>query len=225
MSEHIHENIDAYLAGGLPNDEREHLERHIAGCPACAGALAAARKLDGVLDGLFLPVRPDAGLEDRAIRHLRQVKPRRRSYASKIALFVGGIAAVLLLGFLGAVMYAAAENGDLPFPGMEREGRAFSFNDLRQIGVLFDNFDAYQDQKKQNAIALDVTEGVRSTEGREMRRDPTTIGLGTGTMAGYDTYTIRPSNTTHHGPERTLAAIRDGDGRTPLPPLPLRRRG
>ena len=138
MSEHawVHENLDVYLVDGLPLEERERLQRHLADCAACAAELSAAQKLDGVLDALFVGARPDAALEDRAIRHLRQAKPPRRSALKKAAWFVGGIAAMLVLGVLGGLLQALAEDGGLPFPGMKRkagEARAESRNYLTAL--------------------------------------------------------------------------------------------
>jgi hypothetical protein len=152
MSDHawVQENLDAYLTGGLPLSERERLEQHVAGCDACVSALAAAQKLDRTLAALFVPVRPDAALEDRAIRKLRSAKPRRRSLALR---FVGAAAAVVLMGGLGVVVQALAADGGLPFPGLERTGRVASTSNLKGIGGKIRNF-----------FTLETLEGLQEPE-------------------------------------------------------------
>ena len=60
MSEHVWtlENLAAHVAGGLEPAERERLERHLAECPECSRAVAAARGTDRQLMALFQNVRP-----------------------------------------------------------------------------------------------------------------------------------------------------------------------
>src|SRR2546430_16877737 len=104
MSEHawVLENIAGYHAGGLEAAERERLQQHIAACEPCALALEKARGIDQTLEALFADVRPDPALEDRMVRALR-TRPLRSIWhtpVSRRALI--GVAAVLLLGVLGA---------------------------------------------------------------------------------------------------------------------------
>ena len=79
MSNHAwtQENLDAYLAGGLTAAERSEVEQHSATCAECAQALAESRKLEQMMDDLFVNERPNAGLEARAIAKLRKARLRR----------------------------------------------------------------------------------------------------------------------------------------------------
>ena len=114
MSDHawVQENIASYLAGGLEPSERERLEQHIAACESCAALLEEARGLDQTLQSLFASVRPAAALEDRMIRSLRTA-PRRY----RIGRLVTAIAAVLLVGAIGAGATTFIMRGRVPFPG------------------------------------------------------------------------------------------------------------
>jgi hypothetical protein len=96
----VHKHLPTYLAGGLNERERWRLERHLPHCADCTRALDEVRALDEQLGALFAADRPQPALEDRMIRSLRQVLPRRR-----VPLFfkvLAGAAAALLLAALGA---------------------------------------------------------------------------------------------------------------------------
>src|SRR5947199_2908343 len=125
MAEHawILEHLESYLAGGLAPDERGRLETHIAGCEPCARALDEARKLDRSLDGLFMPVRPSAEMEDRMIRALRERPLRRWPRAFWLAPAAAGLAALLVVGIVGSWMLHVISQGDLPFFNASRELR------------------------------------------------------------------------------------------------------
>ncbi len=134
MSEHawILENIETYSAGGLEPAERERIEEHTAQCSSCGQALEESRAVDATLEALFAGVRPEPALEDRMIRSLRMVPPRRRL----VLRFALGAAAVLLVALLGAGMSYLMDQGDLPFPGMGGM-RAESKNNLGQLARAF----------------------------------------------------------------------------------------
>ncbi|HEY7424591.1 MAG TPA: DUF4349 domain-containing protein [Gemmataceae bacterium] len=119
MSDHtwVLENIAAYLADGLEPAERERLEAHTAECATCTAALNAARDMDVTLTTLFVPARPSAVLEDRVIQALRTRPPDtwRLPVPGWLAL---AVAALLLIGFTGAVASQIIVRGGLPFPGL-----------------------------------------------------------------------------------------------------------
>jgi hypothetical protein len=117
MSNHnwTQENLDAYLAGGLTADERRSVELHIEACAECAQALEESRKLEQLMDDLFIEARPDAALEERAIAKLRRARITRASAMR----FVAAAAAVLVLGLVGAAVQAIAVDG-VPFAGAGR---------------------------------------------------------------------------------------------------------
>src|SRR5438132_10841907 len=104
MSQHAWflENIASYVADGLETDERERFEQHLAACPACAQMLDEIRALDQRMEHLFADVRPKAELEDRMIRALRAAPNRQNLQIPFFVRVAMGLAAVLVLGILGA---------------------------------------------------------------------------------------------------------------------------
>ncbi len=123
MSEHawFEEHLAGYGAGGLTPQERERIEHHAAGCEDCSGALADWAGFERSLDGLFAEVRPPAGWEGRLLQGLRTA-PQQRLRWSTIVRVAAGIAAVVILGVLGALLHGVLEKGSLPFPGLWAEG-------------------------------------------------------------------------------------------------------
>src|SRR5579883_228790 len=116
MSDHawILENLAAYLAGGLEPAERERLELHTSECAPCAAALADARAMDAALSGLFVEARPSAALEDRVIQTLRN-RPPGILRMPVPGWLLGAAAALLLIGFTGALANQVLVHGDLTF--------------------------------------------------------------------------------------------------------------
>ena len=66
MADHawVNENLDTYLAGDLTTAERESVEQHVAACEACQQALAEARRLEQLMNGLFTEARPVVNLDE-----------------------------------------------------------------------------------------------------------------------------------------------------------------
>src|SRR5262245_36259792 len=97
----VRRNLAAYVTGGLAAAERKRLERHVAACPECAPALDEARSGDRALAALFADVQPGPGLEDEAIRRLRQAlpPPERWHLSRKVRALLAVAAAVLLAAF------------------------------------------------------------------------------------------------------------------------------
>ncbi len=88
------EQVNAYVAGMLDDDERAQLEDHVIGCPACREELEAARRTWSSLDH-WLDARPPADLAERALdRHrtrgrvLRIVWPTAAAAAIALGLFI-----------------------------------------------------------------------------------------------------------------------------------------
>src|SRR5262245_41099575 len=96
MADHtwVQKHVAVYVAGGLDCEDAELLEEHVRECPACADALAEARRLDDCLSNLFVSARPAPELEDRAVARLRAA-PTGWKWTPR-AKWVGAIAAVLL---------------------------------------------------------------------------------------------------------------------------------
>jgi hypothetical protein len=116
MSDHawILENLAAYLTGGLESAERERLELHTTECASCSNALSDARSVDATLSGLFHEARPRAILEDRLIQALRT--GRTHSWRMPVAGWLAiAAAALVLIGFTGAVANQILVHGDLTF--------------------------------------------------------------------------------------------------------------
>ncbi|MBI2808631.1 MAG: DUF4349 domain-containing protein [Planctomycetes bacterium] len=119
MSDHawVEESLDAYVAGGMSAEERGRVAQHLEGCVSCTHTRAEIGEMDHLLDGIFAPVRPDAGLADRAIQKLRQARKPRPSWMR----FVTAAAAVILLGMIGGGVQYFVLNGALPLPGAKSE--------------------------------------------------------------------------------------------------------
>ena len=78
MSDHawVEENLSAYATGGLSVQEKNRVERHLESCSACAHTKSEIIEMEQLMNGLFTPVRPDAGLEDRVITKLHRPASR-----------------------------------------------------------------------------------------------------------------------------------------------------
>src|SRR5437879_5877360 len=120
MSEHawVHENLAAYVTGGLDAAEGERVEAHAAECESCTAALRDARALDQGMDALFAAARPEPALEDRMIQALRAA-PGRAWFGSRWnRKLVWGAAATVALGATGAAVSQFTHPNALRFPGM-----------------------------------------------------------------------------------------------------------
>src|SRR5215475_8190342 len=133
MSEHawVQENLDAYLTGGLSSEECDRVDRHIQKCTECAHLKAEISEMEQLMEGICAPTRPDAGLEDRAIKRLRQAPRPRPSWLR----FVAAAAAVVALGAVGGVVRMVAVDGGLPLPGMEKPMADATKRDLARASV------------------------------------------------------------------------------------------
>jgi hypothetical protein len=111
MSDHVwvQENIATYVADGLTAAEQERVELHAASCKACAQALAESRSLEQMMKNVFASARPNAGLEDRAIKTLRRAPLPLSSRRSTMIRALIGAAAGILLTVLGGSVYAITE--------------------------------------------------------------------------------------------------------------------
>ncbi|MSQ93623.1 MAG: hypothetical protein EXR98_03600 [Gemmataceae bacterium] len=120
MSEHtwVQENLNAYVTGGLSAQERGRGEKHVASCSECTHEQADICETEQLMEGIFARVRPDAGLEDRAIHQLRQARKPRPSWMR----FVTATAAVIVLGLIGGAVQMFALDGALPFQVAQVDG-------------------------------------------------------------------------------------------------------
>ena len=159
MSDHtwVQENLGADLAGGLTPEERERLEQHVSGCAACTQELAAVRGLEQVMTNLFATIRPDVGLEDRVIKKLRgpSMLPR-QSLGSGMRILLG-VAAVLVVGILGAVVQAVATGDEFKFPVMQRLQLAANMKDERYAEGTHETNSIFIGQKKARIDATDLS--------------------------------------------------------------------
>ena len=134
MTEHewVRENLDAYVAGALSAADLGRVALHVADCADCKEALTCAQKLETTMAELFADARPDAKLEDRMIRRLRQARvPFRWSMWMR---FAAGAAAVVLLGVVGAIVQAVAAGNAGPLGGLRMATRT---DDERQARTYF----------------------------------------------------------------------------------------
>lgn len=112
MTDHVwvQEHVAAYLAGGLDAQEAERLEAHARECSVCEQTLVEARQLDAGLRALFADAQPDLALTDRVVARLRTGPALRWPTFSRRAKWAAAIAAVVLLGVIGAVVDSPVSN-------------------------------------------------------------------------------------------------------------------
>ena len=85
--------VEPIAAGDLPPDER--VREHLHSCPACAGALASAQRLETLLKGMEIPAAP-AAFASQVLQRIR--RDRWRSEQNVDRLFnVAIVAAVILI--------------------------------------------------------------------------------------------------------------------------------
>ncbi|HEX9038105.1 MAG TPA: zf-HC2 domain-containing protein [Ktedonobacterales bacterium] len=108
--EQLTEALSAYLDGALSTAERDALERHLAGCPACQKELAGLIRVGALLRALPEPPLPRSfTLPAPAAHGARAGVTRRAPVWARGAQWAGGLAAVLGAGLLAA--------GTLPLAG------------------------------------------------------------------------------------------------------------
>ncbi len=100
MSEHewFQDRIATYVAGGLPDEERERFDAHRSACGDCAGELEAMLQMEKTMTQIFSAVVPAANFEDRLIAGLRFKGPRlainpvvrRAAVAAAVIIVLGG---------------------------------------------------------------------------------------------------------------------------------------
>jgi hypothetical protein len=133
MSEHawVQENLDAYVTGGMSAQECDRVDRHLKSCSECAHLKAEINETEQLMEGICARVRPDAGLEDRALQRLRRAPRPRPNWLR----FVAAAAAVVVLGMVGGVVRMLALDGTLPLPGMEQQVAKSTFTTVgKKIG-------------------------------------------------------------------------------------------
>ena len=117
----VHEQMeslaDLLIAGGLSAEEKVEVERHAAGCPACATLVRDAREFAAWTKGVIKPDAPPVDLEDRVIKRFRaagQTKKRRFIVGKRVLRVTGSIAAAVALIFLGnmATVKQSASGGE-----------------------------------------------------------------------------------------------------------------
>ena len=134
------DDIGAYLAGGLDDDERRAFESHPAACPDCAAALSDAAAEERKLQDMFANALPAEGFEDRILGRFRSGAAAADRWRMTTYLHpavrraaVGAAAVVMLAGF-GYVASQQIDKGGLPTP-LSQGSRIFVAKDLRQIGA------------------------------------------------------------------------------------------
>src|SRR5438067_1001287 len=94
----FHEQLAAYIAGGLEGEELSRFESHADQCAACAAELTTFTDADHHLSNLFSSTRPTPGFEDRLIQILRQSRTHRIFLHPALRRAVTGVAAAVVLG-------------------------------------------------------------------------------------------------------------------------------
>jgi anti-sigma factor RsiW len=96
--------VEPIAAGDLQPDER--VREHLHSCPACAGALASARRLETLLKGMEFPVAP-AAFAAQVLQRIRRDRWRSEQNVDRlfnvaivaaVILIAGGVLALLNVG-------------------------------------------------------------------------------------------------------------------------------
>src|SRR5437868_3565599 len=101
MIEHgwFRERIAAYLAGGLPDDERAAFDAHRAACAECAREFQSIEQTEKQMTQLFSAIAPGANFEDQLLGRLRLSAPRLRINPIVRRSAIAAAAAIVLGGF------------------------------------------------------------------------------------------------------------------------------
>jgi hypothetical protein len=114
------DQLSAYLDGELPSDERDHLERHLAECAACAQVLEDLRAVVATASGLGeLPPRQDLwpAIQERIERtplgpRIQGVPLHRRRLRLSVPELIA--ASVALVTVSGGTAWLLSSRGDAP---------------------------------------------------------------------------------------------------------------
>lgn len=104
----VHDEIesltDVYVAGGLGEEERRHVDEHAASCEKCGSVLRDAREFHGWMRGTSASDAPPPNLEERIIERLHEASTKARQFprAPRIIRMLGWIAAAFVLIVLGS---------------------------------------------------------------------------------------------------------------------------
>lgn len=108
------QQMAAYLAGGLGDEERCRFEAHAGECDACTRELDELRGIESHMTGLFAPVMPAGDFEDRMISRFRTSKTRRRMKVHPIVRKVAlAAAAAIVVGAVGYMSENLVRDGKL----------------------------------------------------------------------------------------------------------------
>ena len=142
-TQHVLEDLEAYLGGGLPPDQRATVETHLAECETCRQAMAEAHELDDELRGAFEGTAPGEGFEDQIIRRVRAERgPRRRLVHPMVWRSAGAIAAAVLLTGTGMVVTNVLNGNGKPWQWItDQTNRTKVVSNLRQIGSAMRMYD------------------------------------------------------------------------------------
>ena len=105
-------DVASYTLGTLDPAERDATAAHLPECPECRAALDSVAGLPGLLaqvdlaDVVPAPRRPDPAVLDRVLREVSRANAGRRR-----RLWVGAVAAVLVLGLFGGLAGRALTGG------------------------------------------------------------------------------------------------------------------
>lgn len=110
--------IAAYALGVLDRDERQELDAHLAGCPACRAALVEHEEVVGTLGTIVPPVAPSPELRGRLLAEVRAPAPppaglvAERHRARTVGLGMVATVALVAIVVLGLLLARTVEQRD-----------------------------------------------------------------------------------------------------------------
>jgi len=120
---HFKEQIEAYLAGDLPPEDKRILEEHVSSCEACRRELEAEQKILGLFQSLEKHPAPEA-LRTGVMEQIHKTAAPRKTLLQsldrifslpRIRVLTGAVAALLLV-FWGIRMFHPPDRTEKPAP-------------------------------------------------------------------------------------------------------------
>lgn len=115
----LQRNLDDYIDGAVHDTERRALDQHVEGCSECRQAVAAERRLRGLLRDyrdVNMPT-PDAQFYDRSLVRAAQAGATRQRKHWVLTGFGGALAAGLVIWMIAGPLMSGLQTGnDVPAP-------------------------------------------------------------------------------------------------------------
>ena len=139
MTEHVSEWLNAYLDGELSARQRERMDNHLSGCPACQAELAALRRLSQAVRQVPLPadILPAERFATRVMLRLprQQNRPPRQS-GTPLGWWLVPVTLMAAWAFTQAVLWLSTGVSTAGQAGLLGEAAAWLAPESGSTGML-----------------------------------------------------------------------------------------